>query len=204
MKSKLYLFDAPISPTVTPTQVMGYLFCPRFTYFEECLKIPEHEEKRFKVLMGREVHEKKAHENVDYLRKRVGAIDKKIAVYLVGHETPARGIVDEILWLADGTLAPLEYKFTEYRAYFFKTHRCQLAIQALLIRENFQKPVTRGFLVYTRSNNRLEEIVFRERDFTLAQQTIERILDIIESGYYPTVRQNINKCVDCCYRNICV
>ncbi len=58
--------------SITPTQVLEYLFCPRFVFFEECLMIPEHQELRLKVQLGREVHAKKAKINPDYLRKKSG------------------------------------------------------------------------------------------------------------------------------------
>ena len=45
---------------ITPSEVIEYLYCPRFIYFMNCLSIPQHEEQRYKVLMGREIHEKKS------------------------------------------------------------------------------------------------------------------------------------------------
>ncbi|MDZ7262787.1 MAG: hypothetical protein ONB05_11875, partial [candidate division KSB1 bacterium] len=97
--------------SITPSQVLEYLFCPRFTFFEECLKIPEHEELRFKVQMGRQVHEKKVQMNPDYLRKKIGVVQKQTSVYLGSATLKVRGIVDEVLTLEDGYMAPLEYKF---------------------------------------------------------------------------------------------
>ena len=35
---------------VTVSDALEYLFCPRFIFFERCLMIPEHQEKRYKVL----------------------------------------------------------------------------------------------------------------------------------------------------------
>ena len=43
--------------SVTASHLLEYLFCPRFTYFEYVLDIPQHEEKRFKVEVGRKIHE---------------------------------------------------------------------------------------------------------------------------------------------------
>ncbi|OQX06467.1 MAG: CRISPR-associated protein Cas4, partial [Desulfobacteraceae bacterium IS3] len=41
---------------LTPSEIIEYFYCPRFIYFIFSLGIDQHEEKRFKVLMGREVH----------------------------------------------------------------------------------------------------------------------------------------------------
>lgn len=45
--------------SITASDILKYLFCPRFTYFENYLDIPQHEEKRFKVQKGRIIHEDK-------------------------------------------------------------------------------------------------------------------------------------------------
>jgi len=42
---------------VTVSDALEFLFCPRSIFFERCLMIPEHQEKRCKVLKGREQHE---------------------------------------------------------------------------------------------------------------------------------------------------
>ena len=190
--------------SITPTEVIEYLFCPRFIYFMECLKIPQHENLRYKVLMGREVHERKAKVNREYVRKKIGCVDKEISVYLSSPKYKIRGIVDEVLSLADDTMAPLEYKFAEYRPYVFKTHRTQLALEALLIQENYGKPVKRGFLVYVRSKNFLREVLFKQSDYENASKIVEEILRIVQNGYYPKKTKSKVKCVDCCYKNICV
>ncbi|MBC7186472.1 MAG: CRISPR-associated protein Cas4 [Calditrichaeota bacterium] len=203
MKSEPSFSETP-NVSITITQVMAYLFCPRFTYFEECLGIPEHEETRFKVLMGREVHARKVKMNPDYLRKRINVVRKAVSVYLASPELQLRGIVDEVLWLADGTLAPLEYKFAEYRPFVFATHRTQLCLQALLIAEAFRASVMRGYLVYVRSKNFLREVAFRPADFAKARNSVQEVLRIIQTGYFPQQRGTPAQCADCCYRNLCV
>lgn len=190
--------------SITPTEVIEYLFCPRFIYFMECLKIPQHEDLRYKVLVGREVHERKVKVNREYVRKKIRCVDKEISVYLSSPKHKIRGVVDEILSLSDGTMAPLEYKFAEYRPYIFKTHRTQLTLEALLIQENYEKPVKKGFLVYVRSKNFLREVVFKPSDFDNATRIIEEILRIVQNGYYPKKSGSRAKCIDCCYKNICV
>jgi hypothetical protein len=57
------------SVLLMPTEIIEYLYCPRFTYFLNCLNISQHEEQRYKVLLGRKLHDKKKKINRDYLRK---------------------------------------------------------------------------------------------------------------------------------------
>ena len=71
-----------MSILISPTDLLQYLYCPRFTYFFHSLEIPEHQEKRYKVQVGREIHEEKTQINKDYLRKKIGATAKEQEVYL--------------------------------------------------------------------------------------------------------------------------
>lgn len=204
MKSKQNSFNEQPPRSVTPSLVMEYLFCPRFVYFMECLKIPQHEEKRFKVQQGRELHETKTRINKDYVRRKIGCIDKEIAVYLSSARYRIRGILDELLYLDDGSAAPLEYKFAQYREQLFNTYKMQLVLQACLIIDNYHKPVSRGFIVFTRSKNRILEVPICDADIRRSQKIIDTILTIVETGLFPGKTAAKTRCIDCCYRNICV
>jgi len=189
---------------ITPSEIIEYIFCPRFIYFMNCLDIPQHEEKRYKVLKGREIHEEKSQINKDYLRKKIGCVDKEIDVYLASSNLHLRGIIDEVLFLDDDTLAPLDYKFAEFNDHVFQTHFIQSALYGLLIRENYQKEVNRGYICYVRSKNFLKELKFSENDFRKAIEIVENIFEIIQKSYFPKKARSSNRCIDCCYKNICV
>ena len=188
--------------SLTASHLLEYLFCPRFTYFEYVLDIPQHEEKRFKVEVGRTIHEKIRRMNPGYLRKKIGVKEKKTDVYLSSH-LGVRGIVDEVLFLEDSTAAPLDYKYAEYKDRTFKNHRYQLVFYAQLIKDNFNVPVTRGFIIYTRSKNKLVEVSIHEKDFEELGKIISEILDIVQQCRYPKSTKYKQRCPDCCYRNIC-
>ncbi|MCL5673961.1 MAG: CRISPR-associated protein Cas4 [Deltaproteobacteria bacterium] len=197
--------DTETNIMITPSEVIEYLFCPRFTYFLNCLNIPQHEELRFKVVKGREVHERKLNINRDYLRKKIKSNGKEISVYLASPNIRVRGIVDEVLFLTDGSVAPLDYKYAEYKDYLFETHKVQLILYAMLIREIYNKPVKKGYICYVKNNPKLKELIYKENDFIYAKNIVGEIFDIIIKGYYPTKKTSYsNRCVDCCYKNICV
>ena len=188
--------------SITASHLLEYLFCPRFTYFEYVLDIPQHEDKRFKVEVGREIHKKIRRMNPDYLRKKIGVKEKKSDVYLAG-PSGIRGVIDEILFLNDGTAAPLDYKYAEYKERTFKNHRFQLVFYAQLIKDNFNIQVNKGFIVYTRSRNKLVEVPIHETDFIELSKIICEILDIIQKCRYPKPTKYKKRCPDCCYRNVC-
>jgi len=194
--------DPDPGPSLTASHLLEYLFCPRFTYFEYVLDIPQHEEKRFKVEKGRTIHEKIRKMNPAYLRKTLGVKDKRTDVYL-SSPLGLRGVIDEILFLDDDTAAPLDYKYAEYREKTFRNHRFQLVFYAQLIKDNYDLPVAGGYIVYTRSKNRLVEVPIHEKDFDELKKIINGMLQIIQKCRYPNPTRYKRRCPDCCYRNIC-
>ncbi len=189
---------------ITPTDLLQYLYCPRFTYFFHVLSISEHQEKRFKVQKGRSVHAEKTKINKDYLRKKIGVKAKEQEVYLASEDLHLKGIVDEVLTLSDGTMAPLDYKFAEYSDRIFSTHKYQSLCYGLLIKANYGRDVKKGFVVYTRSCNKLIEVKFTEKYREKLKNIIQEMLVIIQKGFFPKKTKSRARCGDCTYRNICV
>jgi CRISPR-associated exonuclease Cas4 len=188
---------------LTPSNLLEHLFCRRFTYFEQHLRIPEFQERRGKVMRGRALHAVREATNRAHLRKRLGVIEKRIDVSLVSARHHLRGRLDEVLFFKDGSAGPLDYKFARDPGRVYRTLRLQSAIYAVLIRENFQVPVRRGYIVYTRSQNRVVEVRYGAEDFRRVGRAVGEILDIVQRGTLPR-RAPPSHCVDCCYRFICV
>jgi len=193
---------APIPVTVT--HVLEHLFCPRFTYFEHVLAVPERQERRLLVQKGRQAHEERRHINPNYLRKKLGVTQRQFDVPLASARLGVRGTVDEVLTLADGSMAPFDYKFAEYRERIYHNQKMQSVLYGLLIREMFQRPVLRGFLCYIRSKHKVVPIEFGDADFLEAEGVLREILDVIQTGRFPRATAWKARCRDCCYRNICI
>ncbi|MCH2450239.1 MAG: CRISPR-associated protein Cas4 [Gracilimonas sp.] len=188
--------------SVTPSEIIQYLYCPRFIYFEKVLGIPQYEEKSYKAMRGRHLHEKKTRINKEYLRKSIGATHKLQEQYLTNDLL--RGKVDEVLTLEDGTMAPLDYKFAQYKNKVFNTYKTQLACYACLIEDNFDKKVDRGYLVYTRSKNKVIEIEINETQKQEVKECAVAIGEIIQDNRFPKSTRYKKRCIECTYRNICI
>src|SRR5579862_2399273 len=134
----------PQSIPLTVTHILEHLYCPRFTYFEYVLAVPERQGLRPLVLKGREVHEERRHINPHYLRQKLGVVQRAFDVPLASASLGVRGSVDEVLTLADGSMAPFDYKFAEAAREVFHNQKVQSALYGLLIQEQFQVPVHRG------------------------------------------------------------
>ena len=112
-----------------------------------CLGIAQREERRYKVLKGRELHEIREKVNRDYVRKKLNCRGKEISVYLTSHKYHFKGEVDEVLFLEDGTAAPLDYKYAEFKNTVYGTHKFQAALYGLLIMEHFRRGSEEGVCV---------------------------------------------------------
>jgi len=167
------------------------------------LGIPQREGRLIKVQKGRVLHKSREKTNLGYLRKRYGVTDKLTGIYLNSKKHRIRGVMDEVLFFADGSAAPLDYKFAKYVNSVFRTHKYQSALYGLMIAEHFNRPVHRGYLCYTRSGNKIVEIPFNERLFQQVQDTVDNIFSIIQREEFPEATGNTKRCVDCCYRRIC-
>ena len=113
-------------------------------------------------------------------------------------------IVDEVLTLKDGTMAPLDYKYTPYREHAFKTHQIQVTLYGLLVREIYKQPVTRGYAVYMRGGSKVLEIPLTQDIEDKALCAVAEIFEIMEMGRMPRRTSYRTRCGDCCYKNICV
>jgi len=188
--------------SITPSHIIEYLYCPRYIYFQYVLEIPQHEEKYFKAMKGRDIHKLKLSENIGYLRKRIGVIAKKLDIYLSFNNL--RGIIDEVLFLNDGTAAPLDYKYAVYKDKVFSTYKTQLHCYAYLIKNNFDIKVDRGFIVYIRSKNKLVTVPVTEKYLNDISKTIEDVQKIIGGNEFPNATKYKSKCNICTFRNLCV
>jgi len=187
--------------SITPSELIEHIYCARYTYFMYVLCIPQYEEKYFKVLKGRELHEYKEKTNIEYLRKRICVKNKYRLVYLSNDYL--RGEIDEILELSDGTMAPLDYKFAEYKDVLYNTYKVQSCCYAILIEENFNVKVNKGYIVFIRSCNKLIEFEITDNDKQEIKNYIKEMLYIIQNNKYPKGTNYKQKCSNCTYKNLC-
>lgn len=186
----------------TPSEIIQYLYCPRFTYFEYVLRIPQNEDKYFKVVKGREMHNEKLERNKDYLRKKIGVVKKYPNQYLAVEGL--RGVVDEVLELKDGSFAPLDYKFAQWKDKVYNTYKYQLYAYGVMIEEVFSgAKVDKGYLVYIRSKHKLVEVTIPKEAKAEIKKAVVEMGKIIQKNYYPAATKIKKRCYECTYRNIC-
>lgn len=193
-----------ITLKITPTEILEYLYCPRFIYFMNVLKISQHEDRRYKVQKGREVHEKRLQENTDYLWKKIGAVERLSNVYLHSEKHHLHGLVDEVVRLADDSWAPLDFKFSLYPEHVYTSHKMQILAYCIMIEEFLDKEVKNGYLFYIRDGSRQVTVPFTSRDRRRLLEIIDDILETIQGERLPVKTGVTSRCRDCTYKNICV
>ena len=100
-------------------------------------------------------------------------------------------------------MSPLDYKCAEWKDKMYETYQTQLYCYAWLIEENFGKTVNKGFLVYTRSKNKLVEVEISNDSKQMVKNAAQAILNIINDNYFPKATWYKKRCLGCTYRNIC-
>lgn len=190
--------------SITPSHLIEHLFCARFTYFQYVLSVSQNEENRWKVQKGREVHLERQKINKNYLRKKLGVTKRELDVPLASDKLQVRGIADEVLTLDDGTMAPFDYKYAKAPKKTFRTYKYQAVLYGMLIEEIYNMPVDRAFVCYTRSNYQVVEIPISTRLKSNARKLVQELVEVITEGFLPLATPYKNRCVDCCYRKICI
>jgi len=108
-----------------------------------------------------------------------------------------------LIYLAFISLGLPDALLARYDERLFKTYKNQLVMYAIMIEETFGRKVNKGFLVYCREGNRLVEVCVTEEDKDKLCRCIEEYKMVLD-GYYPEATKQKSKCLDCCYKNICI
>ena len=87
-----------------------------------------------------------------------------------------------MLQLADGTLAPLDYKYTEYKEKVYRTHKYQIILYGLMIEDTYRFPVNRGYVCYVRKGNVVKEVSIGAKERQEAKAIVSDMLAIIQRG----------------------
>jgi len=139
-------------PYVSVTDIKHYVYCPRLVYFDRVLHAQpvfgsqqEESQELHEEYVRKELRRKDA---VYYSPEFFGA-EKLLFVQLVSEKLQLQGVVDCIIKTAKGEYIPVEYKnMNSNRGKAYIDHKYQLVAYALLVEENFDATVKRGFVNY--------------------------------------------------------
>jgi CRISPR-associated exonuclease Cas4 len=185
---------------VSVSDLVQYAYCPRKVYFSKVLGLGV--VSRRKMDFGKKEHEREHRRSKE--RKMVYGFDRKDvkkvihSVYVEHEEIGLYGQVDTVLEFEDGSLVPVEVKYSDF-ATVFKNWRKQLVAYGLLLEEKFGKKVEKGVLYFPKQKERIDvDITIEDKEFLI--RDIERIRSLVRSEKMPRGR---NRCGYCEMRKFC-
>ena len=188
-------------PLVSVTDVKHYVYCPRLVYFDRVLHTrpifgsqQEESQELHMEYVRKELRRKDA---VYYSPEFVGA-EKLLFVPLVSKSLQLQGVVDCVIRTVKGEYVPVEYKnmnSDDGKAYM--DHKYQLVAYALLVEENFNRVVKRGFVNYIP-----EQLILKFEITPTMKSYVKRVVGhikrIIREERLPPIRVAKNKCQGGC------
>jgi len=176
-----------------------YHYCPRVVYYQYVL--PVDRVVTYKMEKGKAVQEDLEALEARRKLKKYGLEEgkRRFGPWVGSKELGLSGKLD-LLIETDCEFFPVDFKFTRGRPY--KNHLYQLGGYALLVEENWRKPVHKAFVYLIPQKDAVVFDVTEElkEDCRL---TLERIRRMIESESFPDAPAQRSKCMDCEYQNYC-
>ncbi len=199
-QQKLHTSDVAES-FISVTDVKHYVYCPRLVYFDRVLHATpvfgsqqEEGKESHEEYVTRELRRKDA---IYYSSDLVGA-EKLLFTSLSSDRLELQGNVDLIIRTAKREFIPVEYKnMNSEKGKLCMDHKYQLVAYALLIEENFETMIKRGFVNY------IPEALILEFEITPTMKShVKRVIGhikrIIQTEELPPIRVANYKCQGGC------
>jgi CRISPR-associated exonuclease Cas4 len=187
------------------TDLKQYTCCPRIVFYRYCL--PKVRPLTFLMEEGIRQHvieadreERRSLRNYD-----LGIGERFFHQSLQSEKLGLTGCLDLVIVTPDRAAPDSEAIVVEYKQSENKAgahFKIQLAAYALLVEENWNIPVKRGY-VYSIPLRRAESIAITPHLRKKALQTIERIQHIVEQEVMPPPPPALARCLTCEFRRFC-
>jgi len=193
-------------PFIAVTDIKHYLYCPRIVYFEKVLhaapQLGSQQEE------SRELHEEYVKKELRrkeaiYYSPEFAKAEKLLFTPLSSPTLSLQGCIDCII-KTEGEYIPVDYKnMLSDKRRCWMDHKYQLTAYAMLIEENYQTRVRRGFINYIPEKHVIQlEITPTMK--THVKRVLGHIKSMIAQEKLPLVRVAKQKCAGGCgYRQIC-
>lgn len=177
---------------VEASAINTYLYCPRRCYYEY---VQNEFESNVHTILGDQVHE-----NVDEFGEieRRGKVIYK-AVKIISPQYKVTLKVDTVEEF-EGEIYPVEYK--KGKKGFWKNDQYQITLQGMLLEEMLGRKVTKGYIYYVSSRERVE-VKMSPKIQEEIKKTITDIRNLYLSMKIPS-GVNDNRCKYCSIKNICL
>jgi len=190
---------APEQLTLTVTDVKNFVYCPRVVYFMYCL--PGTRPLTYKMAEG-----KLEHGRTEELEQRrslrtygLTAGERFFGVHLASAHLGLTGRLDMAI-VTEQEAIPVEFKNTT--GPLGLNHKYQLVAYALLVEEQWGRPVRRGF-VYRIPLKRSQELPITPNGRRFVLRLLAQIRRLIATETMPPPTTRRGRCRDCEFRRFC-
>lgn len=186
-------------PVFTVTDLKQYFYCPRIIYFTYVQPVPRH----VTAAMERGADEHLRVENLEPRRtvRRYGLeqAEKHLRVRVYSPAIGLSGQLDMLL-IAGENHYPVEFKHTRQPP--AANHRRQLAAYAMLVEEEYETRVDKGFFCLY-PENRLFAVEIGAADKRAVAEAVGEMRQIVLAQEWPEATHDRGKCTCCEWRNFC-
>ncbi len=184
---------------LTVTDVVEYVFCPKFTYYSSVLGLKQYEEKRGTVKAGRRLHKKHEKTNIAYMPQLFSG-KKLVGCKYYSQKLNLSGKIDEAIE-SQNEIILIERKYSDY-VELKDTLKVQLGLLSILIEENTGKPVRKAQIIFSKQNRIVKNFQIDELMKQYALEMLNKTKEVISSSIIPFSEFD-NRCLNCCFRKIC-
>jgi len=183
----------------TVTDLKQAAYCARIVFYEQCL--PHVRPRTYKMDAGRDAHETEQRRAArrTLARYDLSEGERVFDVRLASASLRLTGILDEVIYCADGTAFPVDYKLAKQASLHY---RLQLASYALLLEEAEAVIVDKGF-VYLIPKREMVQVPITETLRTQVLSLLEQMSTMVEREEIPGPASKFNFCVACEFRRFC-
>lgn len=184
---------------LTVTDIKNYVYCPRTVYYSYFL--PGTRPTTYKMEEGKLSHQEVAdlEERRSLRAYRLEDGEREFRLPLHSTRLGLSGLLDMVI-IRQGEAIPVEFKNST--AGLALHHKYQLVAYALLVEEQAQKPVRRGFIYFIPSK-RAEEVQITPNMRRYVTRLLREIREMLHGETLPPVAGQRGRCVDCEYRRHC-
>jgi len=185
---------------ISVSDIVQYAYCPRKIYFLKTAGYPVAERKKMEYGKGEHTreHRRSGERNLVYGFERDAVKRVHHGVYVEDVNIGLYGQIDTVVELKDGSLVPVEVKYSQF-ASVFKNWKKQLVAYAVLLETKFDGKVRRGVLYFPKQRKRIDvDITEEDREFLL--RDMESIRKIVREEKMPRGR---DRCGYCEMRKFC-
>jgi CRISPR-associated exonuclease Cas4 len=189
---------APEQLTLTVTDVKNFVYCPRVVYFMYCL--PQRP-LTYKMAEGKLEHGRTEELEERRSLRAYGLTEgqREFKVHLASERLGLTGLLDMVVITVQEAI-PVEFKNTT--GPLGLNHKYQLVAYALLVEEQWDQPVRRGF-VYRIPIKRSQELPITPNGRRFVLRALEQIRRLIATETMPLPTTRRGRCRDCEFRRFC-